>query len=376
MVHPFAHSSGLSRVAGLWLIAGATAAAQASSPDAWPQFRATVGLTGVTTSTPPPSLKVLWKYEAGDSVDSSAAIVNGTVYVGALTGDLIALDLATGALKWKYVTGSSIGESSPAVWRDRVFIGDLNGTLHAVKTSDGSKIWTFKAGQEIKSSPVVTGPTVLIGSYDGHLYALDAASGTEQWKFETEGPVHATPAVRDGVIFIAGCDESFRGISLANGKELFKVPAGSNTAASPLIDGDRAYFGTFNSEVMAVDIKARKIAWRYQNPDRQFPYYSSAALAGGRVIVGSRDKLLHAIDAATGKPAWTFTTRARVDSSPAIAGGRIYVGSSDGRLYVLDAVSGQKHWEFDAGSALTASPAIAAGRVVIGSADGVIYCFG
>ena len=80
--------------------------------------------------------------------------------------------------------------------------------------------------------------------------------------------------------------------------------------------------------------------------------------------------------AVTGKLAWSFTTRARVDSSPAVADGRVYVGSSDGRLYVLDAASGQKRWEFDTGSALTASPAIAAGRVVIGSTDGVLYCFG
>jgi outer membrane protein assembly factor BamB len=223
----------------------------------------------------------------------------------------------------------------------------------------------------------VAGGVVLVGSYDGFLYAVDAASGKPRWKFETEGqPVHATPAVHAGMAFIAGCDESFRAVSLADGKEIFQVPAGANTAASPLIEGDRAYFGTFNNEVLAFDLKSRRIVWRYENPDRQFPYYSSAAFAAGRIIVGSRDKLVHAIDAASGKPAWTFATSARVDSSPAIAAGRVYVGSSDGRLYVLDAASGRKHWEFNTGSAITASPAIADGKVVVGSTDGVLYCFG
>jgi len=154
------------------------------------------------------------------------------------------------------------------------------------------------------------------------------------------------------------------------------VTAGANTAASPVIDGDRAYVGTFNNEVLAIDLKAKKIVWRYENPDRQFPYYSSAALAGGRLIVGSRDKLVHGIDAATGKKAWTFTTRARVDSSPVVAGNRVYIGSSDGRLYVLDPASGSTVWEFDAGAPFTASPAVAGGKVVIGSNDGVVYCFG
>ena len=56
-----------------------------------------------------------------------------------------------------------------------------------------------------------------------------------------------------------------------------------------------------------VDLRAQKIAWRYRDPDREFPYYSSAgARATARVIVGGRDKAVHAIDAATGKAAWKF----------------------------------------------------------------------
>jgi outer membrane protein assembly factor BamB len=181
------------------------------------------------------------------------------------------------------------------------------------------------------------------------------------------------------VIYLAGCDERFRAVRLADGKTLFEIPLGAYVGASTAVAGDRAYVGTFNSEVVALDLRARKIVWRYRDPDREFPYYSSAAfdrLNGGRVIVGGRDKAVHAIDAATGKAVWRFVTRARVDSSPALAGGRIYIGSSDGKLYVLDAATGTKQWEFDAGDAITASPAIAAGRVVVGSQDGRLYCFG
>jgi outer membrane protein assembly factor BamB len=142
------------------------------------------------------------------------------------------------------------------------------------------------------------------------------------------------------------------------------------------VSGDWAYFGTFNYEVLGVNLRTKKIAWRYRNPNREFPFYSSAALVDGRVIVGGRDKVVHAIEAATGKAAWSFTTRARVDSSPAIAGGRVYIGSSDGRLYGLDAKTGVKQWEFDAGAGITTSPAIAAGRIVVATQDGRVYCFG
>jgi outer membrane protein assembly factor BamB len=77
-----------------------------------------------------------------------------------------------------------------------------------------------------------------------------------------------------------------------------------------------------------------------------------------------------------GKMAWTFATRARVESSPAIAGDRVFVGSNDGRFYVLSLSNGAKLWEFEAGAPLSASPAIANGRIVIGSQDGRLYCFG
>jgi outer membrane protein assembly factor BamB len=347
---------------------------------AWPQFRANPSLTGVADAAPPANLKLLWTYEAGDSIESSAAIADGVVYVGVGNGDLIAVDLDSGALRWKYATGHFIGESSPAVGGGAVFIGDLDGTLHAVSARDGQRLWTFKTNAEIKSSPVLVSAQgtdlVLIGSYDQHLYALEARTGKLRWKFETEGPVHATPAVHDGLAFIAGCDETFRAIRIADGTQAYAITAGAYTGASPVIDGDRAYFGTFNFEVMALDLKARKVAWRYSEPAGQFPFYSSAALSSGKIVVGGRDKLVHAIDAATGRPAWAFATRARVDSSPAVAGGRVYIGSSDNRFYVLDLASGSKLWEFDAGASISASPAIAASRVVIGTQDGVLYCFG
>ena len=86
--------------------------------------------------------------------------------------------------------------------------------------------------------------------------------------------------------------------------------------------------------------------------------------------------MVHCLDAKTGKALWTFTTRARVDSSPAVAGGRVYIGSNDGRFYVLQLATGTKVWEFEAGAALSASPAIADGKVVIGAQDGRLYCFG
>ena len=352
-----------------------TVLAQESPADNWPQFRGNQSLTGVSQSNVPSSLKQLWTYEAGDSIESSAAIVGGTVFVGSQKGDLVALSLENGSVYWKFSTGAAIGESSPAYSNGVVYIGDLNGWINALNASDGKKLWAFKTNGEIKSSPVVVGDKVLIGSYDENLYCLRARNGALVWKFKTNGPVHSTPGIANGMAFIAGCDELFRAIRIEDGKEVFNVSSGAYTGASPALRDGSAFYGTFDNEVLSVNLAAKQIAWRYEHPQRKFPFYSSAAVTRDRVVIGGRDKMVHGLTS-QGKVVWTFTTRARVESSPAIAGGRVYVGSNDGRFYVLGLTDGAKLWEFDAGAPLSASPAIANGKIVIGSQDGRLYCFG
>lgn len=352
-----------------------SAYAQDASANNWAQFRGNLQLTGVSQSSVPRSIKQLWIYDAGDSIESSAAIVGGTVFVGSQKGDLTALNLENGSVYWKFNTGSPIGESSPAYSDGVVYIGDSSGWINALNASDGRKLWAFKTGNEIKSSPVVAGDRVLIGSYDQHLYCLSTRNGNVLWKFRTNGPVHSTPSISGGLAFIAGCDEMFRAIRIADGKEVFGVSSDAYTGASPALRGTAAFYGTFENEVLMVDLNGKKVGWRYQDPDRKFPFYSSAAVTEDSVVLGGRDKLVRSLSFA-GKSLWTFATRARVESSPAIAGGRVFVGSNDGRFYVLNLANGAKLWEFNTGAPLSASPAIANGRVVIGSQDGKLYCFG
>src|SRR5687767_7887388 len=77
--------------------------AQQPSAD-WSQFRGNPQLTGVAAVTLPASLKVMWTFDAGASIESSAAIADGTVFVGSAAGELVALDLQSGAVRWRYKT--------------------------------------------------------------------------------------------------------------------------------------------------------------------------------------------------------------------------------------------------------------------------------
>ena len=58
----------------------------------------------------------------------------------------------------------------------------------------------------------------------------------------------------------------------SDGKEVFNVSSGAYTGASPALRGGAAFYGTFDNEVLGVNLGERKIAWRYEHPQRKFRF--------------------------------------------------------------------------------------------------------
>jgi outer membrane protein assembly factor BamB len=144
--------------------------------------------------------------------------------------------------------------------------------------------------------------------------------------------------------------------------------------------------------VAAVDLATGRERWRFATgPDLPFRWewdfwLSSPTIVGGRVYVGSGDGNLYALELATGRKLWQFATGGRIRSSPAVDGSVAYVGSMDGKLYALDAATGGLLWSFaTAGVSLdsekegfdrlsvVSSPAVSEGLVAFGSRDARLY---
>jgi outer membrane protein assembly factor BamB len=356
----------------------AVVAAPGPAADDWASFRGDAQLTGVASGALPDGMKVLWTFEVGDGIESTAALVDGVVYIGGLDGVLYALNFDTGAEIWRYQAGDEI-KSSPSVRDGVVYVGDESGLFHAVGATDGKKRWTFETDAGVIASASFAGDGVIFGSQDNSLYCLKPEDGSLRWKVETDSFVYATAAIaqvngREAAL-VAGCDGLLRALDVRDGSQIASVAIDAYVGASPAVGNGHVYFGTFENNVLAVDLAAGEVVWRYTNPQRQFPYYSSAAYTPDRLVIGGRDKLVHGLDPATGKAVWTWSAGSRVDSSPVIAGDIAWLGTGNGDVVGLNIKDGTKHWSYATGSSITASAAVAGGRLVIGTLDGMLYCF-
>ena len=207
-------------------------------------------------------------------------------------------------------------------WLDGlVYIGDLSaGTFHAVDVDTGKAAWTFKTGSEVKSSPVVVrrqGPDRLLrlapvrarregrqarleGS-DRGLRPCDAGGHRRRRlhrRLRRDPARHSRRRRQGSVPDLVWC--------------LHRRVAGDPRTAAPTTAPTRTRCSASTS-------RRTRSSGDTSTRSATFPFHSSPAISGDRVFVGGRDKMLHALDLNSGKAIWTFTTRARIDSSP---GGR------------------------------------------------------
>jgi outer membrane protein assembly factor BamB len=201
-----------------------------STSDDWPMFRHDSAHTGVTISTGPTQPVKLWNYSEGglDNVfiDSSAAVVDGRVYVGFNYNEtdgsgagVYAFDASTGAKLWNYSTGYAAVYSSPAVWENMVFIGI--GYVYAFNALTGDKVWNSTVSGVVYSSPAIDNGVVYVGSINGNVYALNASTGTKIWNYTTGDVVASSPAVSNGVVYVGSDDSNVYALSASTGARIW-----------------------------------------------------------------------------------------------------------------------------------------------------------
>ena len=149
--------------------------------------------------------------------------------------------------------------------------------------------WFFNAGDVVTATPAVVGDSVYVGDWEGTFYALRRADGTVRWKYSTK--VH--PTTYSGQIV-------------------------SSAAVADVAGEQTVYFGG-GKTLYALRARDGKLRWKHElgrpgDGDDPTEIESSPVVVNGMVIIGwdvhnsasGEPAGVLALDAATGKPRWTF----------------------------------------------------------------------
>jgi len=132
--------------------------------------------------------------------------------VAGATGEVVAVELDTGAVKWrKDVPGGVL--ASVAVKGGLAVFTAADGKVRAWDAFTGQEKWTYDAGAPFFAGPAVTGRTVYAADLKGVVHALNLADGTKEWVLDlgaepatkAPGMVYGSPVVYRGRLYLATC---------------------------------------------------------------------------------------------------------------------------------------------------------------------------
>lgn len=250
--------------------------------------------------------------------------------------------------------------------------------------------WSVRGKILLEFSPVIGGRSLYLLKNNGALYAISKKTGRVRWKRKLGNLAASSPAYGDGVVYVTLLQRGRNtragrvlAVRARDGKVLWDRMLPSRSESSPLLDGDRLYFGSENGTVYSLRASDGDMRWTFK---AQGAVKAGLALADGKLYFGDYGGRMYALREADGSRAWTTGTRGsrfgtaggNFYSTPAVAYGRVYVGNTDGKVYSFASDSGKLAWSKSTGGYVYGSPAVAAvpgaqPTVYIGSYSGRFY---
>jgi outer membrane protein assembly factor BamB len=274
--------------------------------------------------------------------------------------------------------GSALLEFPPVLYGERIFQLSDDAVLHAIDKHNGHVLWTRPLGVLSASSPAVAEQavyaTVLSREGRGHggrVAAVNGATGHIEWSRALPSESESSPLLDRGMLFFGSQNGTVYALNAKNGSVVWTYHAAGSVKASPTLKNGVLYFGDYSGQVQAISEQTGRRLWRSGSEGALLgsgTFYSTAAVAYGRVFLGNTDGRFYAYDASSGKLDWAYQTGAYVYSSPAVTnapgwGPTIFMGSYNGRFYALNARTGKVEWSYDARGRISGSPTVI-GRVV------------
>jgi len=353
---------------------------------------------GVTSIAAQDSL-LDWKFIKGDRYHATPVNQSKTVFIGGMDGYFYAIDMNTGAEKWKFNSGQAI-LSTALVQNDQVMFVS-GGKIFALKQNDGTELWSYCSGEQASlaqidpwdyhhSSPYSQDNVVYYGDDWGNLNGVNASSGELVFKYTTDSKkaIRSTPVINNGVLFFGDYAGIIYAVNTSESTLLWshvsyeKLPYegfGMSDSRFVVYKGG-LYFGSRNPEYYCLDIKDGHKKWSIK--DKMGSWMSgSTVIHNDTLYFGASDNhLFYAMDPLTGDIFWNHKTSVNIFTIPLLFENYICFGTvnsydhdaGEGSLIILNRQSGELVSKYSPGCNILSSPIKVGESIVFGSSKGEV----
>ncbi|CAN5387878.1 hypothetical protein BH11MYX1_BH11MYX1_41810 [soil metagenome] len=361
---------------------------------------------GLTTS-----LATRWVTPTGGQLLSARPVISNTTIFATVTdlgdgdsGGVIAIDLATGAVRWRTPLPIQ-ARGGVAVVGEIVVVPRIDGIIVGLDATTGIERWTYELRPHTAPEATATfasitadGEDVMIGQQRGFA-VLDAADGHPRWRTDPvpEGENSqslAAVAVGDGIV-VGTFNRLFGGVQAwdrATGQPLWQLESDATVGinAAPVIADHTVFIVNAADEVTALDLATGWVQWSAPLDPAGFAWGNATigtpAYAHGILIVPTLYRDLVALDARTGAELWRHHAlpspirathyrgahEAGYESSPIIVDDRVWVADTSGELAALDLATGAPLFRTAIGAPVLAGLAASGPNLVVASFDGSV----
>lgn len=352
---------------------------------------ATLTACGSSKPSPAPleSLKsevtvaTVWSQRLGAVSSALTLSANqGVITTASTDGEVVALDAATGTVKWRAQAKNDLSAAVGSDGRHAAVVTD-NNELQVF--DQGKWVWTARLPGRVVTAPLVAGERVFVQAVDRSVRGYDVLDGRWLWQYQRPGGEPLALAT-SGVLaafrdtLLVGQGARLVGLDPVKGSVRFDVnvgtPRGTNEVErladliGPLARADdEVCVRAFQLSVACLELNRGSLRWSRPQAGTQ------GVAANDRLVVGadSADRLT-AWKAENGDVMWRvdrFTHRGL--SAPAILGERVVVVDAQGYLHLLSATDGRTVARVELDSAAAAAPLVANQTLYVSTRKGTLY---
>ena len=268
---------------------------------------------------------------------------------------------------------------SPQALNGRINLTSMQAdgpNLFALDAKSGKLLWRYNTQGIVTIPPTAGGNQVFVASDIGsthYLRAIDAKTGALIWQYTRNNPPEcmcSQASIVSGNLLFAQSDGhslyAFAPNGAAPSKRLWQFPGNGAALTSPVVAGGRVVFGSGDHNVYALDAKTGAVKW---TATTGYIFTATPLVSGGVVVIGDQGGNISGFDLATGKSLWS-NAAGTIDVAAAAKADTAFLVAEDHCVYAFNIKSGQQLWQYNMDDFAQFSPIIAGNLVIVANRAG------